>query len=85
MAHVYIWNLESWDVQVGRQGWTTDAPHAAVAGLPAGAQSALPNILPPMLRPMRLQALYPISTTNEGSYRDPVIVATIDSHNNNQQ
>ncbi|EFN52791.1 hypothetical protein CHLNCDRAFT_138435 [Chlorella variabilis] len=41
VAHVYIWNLESWDVQ----------------------------------------ALYPLSTTSEGSYRDPVITDLIDSHN----
>lgn len=31
--------------------------------------------------PFGLQALYPLSTSSEGSYRDPVIVDTIDEHN----
>ncbi|PRW39302.1 Palmitoyl-monogalactosyldiacylglycerol delta-7 chloroplastic [Chlorella sorokiniana] len=41
VSHVYVWNLESWDVQ----------------------------------------AIYPISTTSEGSYRDPAIVQIINDHN----
>ena len=86
MAHVYIWNLESWDAQVGGEGWKTDDPGAAAAGLPAGAQSTLLDISLLCCGAIPLtQALYPISTTSEGSYRDPVIVATIDSHNNQQQ
>ncbi len=28
-----------------------------------------------------VQAIYPISTTSEGSYRDPVIVDIINNHN----
>jgi hypothetical protein len=31
--------------------------------------------------PFGLQALYPLSTSSEGSYRDSVIVDTIDEHN----
>ena len=41
VSNVFIWNLESWDVQ----------------------------------------ALYPLSTTAEGSYRDPEIVGLINAHN----
>jgi hypothetical protein len=44
VSHVFIFNLESWDVQ----------------------------------------AIYPTSTTSEGSYKDPVIVNIINAHNAGQ-
>ena len=47
--------------------------HAAAAILTA-APAAWPRHVPP-------QALYPISSTSEGSYRDPAIVQIIDNHN----
>ena len=40
VAHVYIWNLESWDVQVG---WKDDAPAAATGCRGAAIAAAAPS------------------------------------------
>lgn len=50
--------------------------------MPAWTEQAL-GCLPSCCRPV--QALYPLSTSSEGSYLDPAIVATIDALNSGQR